>query len=193
MDQKQMEAKIAAQRKTIDVLMDRIEQQNENQSSAMNLLTENHNLEQIIHMKTERLRMQREQLKKSFVNQQKMQTQLLHAQKMQSVGQLAAGIAHEINTPAQFITFNIEFIEDSFQELCKVMDKLLPVLKDEEAPSAASLSAISEELENADWDYLSEEVPKAILQTKEGIARVSSIVVAMKEFSQSGNQTEIDV
>ena len=115
-------------------------------------------------------------------------TRLNSEQKMASIGQLAAGIAHEINTPAQYLGSNINFLGDAFagiDELIRQYDQLLNL--PEISASPESLVNGMDALKNqADWDYLAEEIPRAIEQTKEGIAKISSIVLAMKEFSHPG-------
>ncbi len=119
-----------------------------------------------------------------------LQSQLLHTQKLESVGQLAAGIAHEINTPTQFITSNIEFLEDSFQDLSTLLKKyhkLLTAAKKDGIPSDL-IEKMEALLEDADWEFLAEELPQSIEQTKDGAHRISTIVRAMKEFSHPGSK-----
>lgn len=123
--------------------------------------------------------------KRDELEREKLQSQLLQAQKLESVGQLASGIAHEINTPTQFLGLNIEFLDESFVEIFNMVASIhtetnLLGLEKSVAPK------LNEIIKEADWKYLSEEIPKAIKQSKEGILRVSSIVRAMKEFSHPG-------
>ena len=114
-----------------------------------------------------------------------LQAQLLQAQKLESVGQLAAGIAHEINTPTQYIGDNVRFLKEAFQTL----EGLLTTY--ERCFSAAAKNQLSREtlqeaavtVDKADAPYLLEEIPKAIDQTLEGVGRVAALVNAMKEFS----------
>ena len=123
--------------------------------------------------------------KRTEVERQQMSVQLLHAQKMESIGQLAAGIAHEINTPIQFVGDNTKFLKDSFADLQMLMAKF------REMQSAVADGRCTPELteevqkavESADLDYLTAEIPKAIDQSLEGVQRVAKIVRAMKEFS----------
>ncbi|WP_051305352.1 ATP-binding protein [Desulfogranum mediterraneum] len=116
---------------------------------------------------------------------ERIQAQLLHAQKLESVGQLAAGIAHEINTPTQFIGTNVEFLDDAYKDIKGIIQSLEEIKAAAPAAIAAKIAAV---LEEADWDYLSEEVPAAINQSREGVDRVTNIVRAMKNFSHPGTR-----
>jgi len=121
---------------------------------------------------------------------EKLQVRLLQAQKLESVGQLAAGIAHEINTPSQFISTNIEFLNQAFNETSQLIVTLLGLLASvkNRSVTAEQLNENETILAQLDWDYLKEEIPRAIRQSKEGIHRVTSIVQAMKEFSHPGSK-----
>lgn len=124
---------------------------------------------------------------------EQMQIKLLHTSKLESVGQLSAGIAHEINTPIQFIGTNIDFIRDSFKDISHIVNEVqqfLDLPTDEEDPKQ-KMAPIKTALDKADWDYLCQEIPTALAQTSEGVNRVSSIVLAMKEFSHPGSKEKI--
>ena len=116
--------------------------------------------------------------------------QLFQAQKLESVGQLAAGIAHEINTPAQYVGSNIEFLQEAFEDVGELVGKLMVLLDaaKNNTISPALITELEETLEEVDWQYLSEEIPQTISQSKEGVQRVSKIVRAMKEFSHPGSK-----
>jgi len=114
-----------------------------------------------------------------------LEMQLHLAQRLGSVGQLAAGIAHEINTPIQYIGDNVRFLKDAFQDMNRVLASyqlLLAAAKDNTL-SRETVQNVTATAEHADSDYLLEEIPKAIEQAIEGVNRVSGIVGAMKEFS----------
>ncbi len=114
----------------------------------------------------------------------RMEVQLLHAQKLESIGQLAAGIAHEINTPTQFVGDNTQFLKTAFGELLKLSALMESLIREPgKAIDESQMAELRSTWEAADVDYLKEEIPKAIDQSMEGIQRVSKIVSAMKEFS----------
>lgn len=115
--------------------------------------------------------------------QKQLETKLAHAQKMESIGQLAAGVAHEINTPNQYIGDNIEFLRDS---LSTVRDA---ALKMKEGLDPTQMEKLWQE---ADLDYLLEETPKAVDHALEGVSRVGQIVKAMKDFSHPGTREKTE-
>ncbi|OGV59139.1 MAG: hypothetical protein A2X49_02265 [Lentisphaerae bacterium GWF2_52_8] len=117
----------------------------------------------------------------------RMEMELHQAQKLESIGQLAAGIAHEINTPTQYIGDNLAFLQDSFQSLSKCLD-LLSAIQSEEGASSVLAQKIQDAIPKDDLEFMKEEIPKALNQSIEGIARISEIVLAMKEFSHPGTK-----
>ncbi len=114
---------------------------------------------------------------------------LVQAQKLESIGHLAAGIAHEINTPTQFVGDNVRFLSDSFRDLAAVLDRHRALLLSAKSGTFIPdlIEACEAEAQRVDLDYLTEEVPKAIAQTSEGITRIATIVRAMKEFAHPGS------
>ena len=122
-----------------------------------------------------------------------MEQQLLRGQKLEAVGQLAAGIAHEINTPTQYVGDNIRFLKDSFAAVGTLLSRLGHL--DETATDGKILSAdLHKALEDADADYLLAEIPRAVDQSLEGVDRVAKIVCAMKEFSHPATErTPLDI
>lgn len=123
-----------------------------------------------------------------ITQRQALECQLVQAQKLESIGQLAAGIAHEINTPTQFIGDNLRFLDEAFGDLRPHLQATIcqPVTAGSPDTAGVPLPEPLGHLEKADLEYLAEEVPKAISQSLEGVERVAKIVRSMKEFSHPG-------
>src|SRR5207244_7244271 len=104
------------------------------------------------------------------------QAQLLQSQKLLAIGQLAAGIAHEINTPTQYVSDNASFLQGAFGKLLAVVEAVRPVIAGDAADPAA-LAAARKALAASRLDYLIKQVPRALEQTLEGLDRIKTIVM----------------
>jgi signal transduction histidine kinase len=127
---------------------------------------------------------------RNITERKELEEQIVQSSKMQSIGQLAAGIAHEINTPAQFVGDNTRFLRESFEDLTELTtqyDKLLEAAREDKI-TPELISQTTSAVDEADIEYLQEEIPTAIEQSLEGIGRISRIVLAMKEFSHPGSE-----
>jgi PAS domain S-box-containing protein len=124
-----------------------------------------------------------------------MEAQLRHAQKLESVGHLAAGIAHEVNTPAQYIGDNIRFLQKAFDQLTPLLsqhDQLRRAVQ-QGRDTAALAAGIDLATRDCHLDFLLAETPRAIQQSLEGVNNVTRIVRAMRDFSHPGHGEKIPV
>jgi PAS domain S-box-containing protein len=118
--------------------------------------------------------------------------QLALSRKMEAIGALAAGIAHEINTPMQFISDNTNFIKESFESFSEYLMELnLKLLEDENITIEELQEFNKQKEEELDLNFLMEEIPEAIGQTIEGIERVTKIIKSMKEFSHPSSKDKV--
>lgn len=142
-----------------------------------------------ITARREATRKQRElndQLLMEMKERERMSMELRVAQKLESVGRLAAGLAHEINTPIQYVGDSVHFLRTAFDDLSKLFngyrDALL-LFSGTRTPEATCLADLRELETACDLEFLRIEVPKAFERTLEGAERVAGIVRAMKEFA----------
>ena len=115
----------------------------------------------------------------------RMELELRLSQKLEAVGQLAAGIAHEINTPVQFVGDTIRFLDEAFADLSQLVEAYAGVRDIVAAlgTEAAALEHLAQAEELADLEYLRERVPAALLRARDGIDRVATIVRAIRDFA----------
>ena len=106
----------------------------------------------------------------------RLEMEVMQSQKMESLGTLASGIAHEINTPIQYVGDNVKFAHESFSDLNRVLTDL-----------RAGKGDLETALEEVDWDYVSEEVPRALQEATDGVQAVSRIVSSVKALSHGDN------
>jgi signal transduction histidine kinase len=121
--------------------------------------------------------------------------ELNQAQKLESVGRLAAGVAHEINTPVQFVSDSVHFIRDAVTDLEKLIGHYKAAIAEIAAGgnTAAVQSAVVKAESDSDLPYLLEHLPRAVERSLEGLERVTTIVRSMKEFAHPDRKEMIAV
>lgn len=125
------------------------------------------------------------ELQAEITERKLLENQLVQAQKLESIGQLAAGIAHEINTPIQYIGDSVEFLRSAVTSIDEVLvqyRQMLHALSETDATGTMLAGAKAAE-EAADLDFLHVEIPLAFERALDGVTRVAKIVRAMKEFA----------
>lgn len=122
-----------------------------------------------------------------------IEKKLKHSQKMEAIGQLSAGISHEINTPVQFVGDNLSYILDASKNFIAYHERLENIIQNN------NLNGLVDQINSAkkqfDIKFFEEETPQAIMESIDGIDRIAKIVSAMKIFSHPGkeNMQEVDI
>ena len=125
--------------------------------------------------------------------QKAMERQLAHALKMESLGQLAAGIAHEINTPVQYVGGNLDFLANTFGRLVELLDRLTGAALAQEDGGPRLAEELAALAGDDELRFVLEEAPAAIRESREGLDRVASIVLSMKRFAHPGLESPLPV
>ncbi|WP_442937415.1 GAF domain-containing sensor histidine kinase [Nostoc sp.] len=135
------------------------------------------NLEAEVEQKTQALNQKAQDLEQALQHLQKTQAQLIHTEKMSSLGQLVAGVAHEINNPISFINGNLNHLENYIVDLMS----LLALYQEEFAQPNSKIQAKREEIE---VDFLCQDAIKILQSIKTGSDRISKIVLSLRNFSR---------
>jgi signal transduction histidine kinase len=130
-------------------------------------------------------------------DQRRLENELAQAQKLESVGRLAAGVAHEINTPVQFVSDSVSFVREAMDDLSSIVDRYreLRTATEQGKDVAAAAKAAEEAEDDADLDYILENAPVALDRARDGLSRVAAIVRSMKEFAHPDRKetTQVDL
>ena len=142
-------------------------------------------LDQLVPQRTGELQEANARLREEISQREKMELELRLAQKLEAVGQLAAGIAHEINTPIQYVGDSVHFLKSAFDDLNVLLELYQEVWREfSQTPEGAVWQTRMRDAEDAaDLEYVRIQAPQAFDRTQEGVERVAGIVRAMKEFA----------
>ena len=145
-------------------------------------------LEGVVEERTREFREANSALQAEIKERQSLESQLVQAQKLEGIGQLAAGIAHEINTPIQYVGDSVEFLRSAVTDMEGLLGhyrRALNALVGND-PGGQILGSVKAAEQAIDLDFLHTEIPNAFTRTLDGVERVANIVRAMKEFSFPG-------
>ncbi|VVO75571.1 ATP-binding protein [Pseudomonas fluorescens] len=146
-----------------------------------------HHLEHLVDQRTAQFKQASMALQREIDERKQLESQLVQSEKLASLGQLAAGVAHEINNPIGFISSNLGSLDGYFQQLLSMLDAYQAAGQTLPPEPAAQLQKLRKELE---LDFLLEDIPVLIRESKEGIGRVSQIVKDLKDFSRVDTQQQ---
>ena len=155
-------------------------------------------LERQHHDMQEELIQKNKKLDETLADLQATQSQILQSEKMASIGQLAAGVAHEINNPIGFIGSNLDALADymtdvdqlfvHYQALQKTLQDAKQTLSEEINKQLSTIIQFEEEIE---LDYLKGDIPELLHDCKDGTQRVGKIVADLKSFAHPGNDKQM--
>ncbi len=153
------------------------------------------NLEMRVEERTAELNKALEEVQRSTEDKDRMFEELRTAQRLEAIGQLASGVAHEINTPAQYVGDNLEFLRGATDDQTRLLNKCIAVIDSlpDAAPENQGIQEINNLKEEIDLEFLVEEIPAAVESSREGIQQISSIVRSMKDFSHPGDKEKQSV
>lgn len=133
---------------------------------------------------------------RDITRRKQLALQVQHIQKMESLGVMAAGVAHELNTPLQFLKANLQFLETAFEDVWSLVRGLQELQETKGEDREAAERRMAELLsEAADLDFLGDELPSALAESLNGVARAGAVVTAMREFAcaESGGLQQVDL
>lgn len=141
----------------------------------------------------EDLQRQHAETREAIEELQATQQKLVQAQKLEAIGSMASGIAHEINTPIQYVSDNLQFLQEAMEGYQEIVDKAGSLL--DQLGDSGATDQMAAAKDQVDYDFLVEEAPAAIAQALEGANRVAGIVRAMKDFAHpaDSDKTAVDV
>lgn len=155
------------------------------EEAKTNLETLNHELEERVQERTRELSKENETKATLIAELQQTQAQLVQSEKMASIGQLAAGVAHEINNPMAYISANIEAMGDYVNDMISLNEAYEAALPTEDS---AEKSALEQYKTQIDYDFMIGDLQALISESREGTRRVKKIIEDLREFSHTGDE-----
>jgi two-component system, NtrC family, sensor kinase len=143
-------------------------------------------LEAAVSARTAQLEAANRRLAEELAWRDRVETEIRVSQRLEAVGQLAAGIAHEINNPLQYVGDHLEFVNDATADLLTLVGRLDSCLAGDAAEAVERTAR--DAFESIDVPYMKRELPGALVAIQDGIQRITSIVRAMKELSHPGTR-----
>ena len=157
---------------------------------ALHSVAQLQQLEDAVHQRTAELTRANEALQAEIAERKQLQSQLVQSEKLASIGQLAAGVAHEINNPIGYVFSNFSALE---QYLAKLFDMLASYESAEPSVGSPEVAArLREERERVELGFLREDIPVLLRESKQGITRVRQIVQDLKDFSRVDSSYEFE-
>ena len=144
-------------------------------------------LEDAVRERTRHVTAANDALKAQILERKQLESQLVQSEKLASIGQLAAGVAHEINNPIGYIFSNFGTLEDYLHKLFEILDAYEQAEPDMQPTVAQRLRKMRDRVQ---LDYLKEDVPALMQESREGISRVRAIVQDLKDFSRVDSSQE---
>lgn len=153
-------------------------------AAAERVMTENSAILKLYQKRKRELNAWKNELASKTQLLSRAESELMASQKMESIGRLAAGVTHEINSPIQFVSDSLFFLEQGLQDLFDMIDQIAEAAKEKGASDPVDHALVA-----ADYQYLKEQLPLSVARAEDGISRVADIVRAMKTFSHPDRTT----
>lgn len=145
-------------------------------------------LGQMVERRTRQFKEASVELQREIDERKQLESQLVQSEKLASLGQLAAGVAHEINNPIGFISSNLGCLDGYFKQLQEMLDAYRSA--EEAIASTEVLERLGVLRERVELEFLREDIPLLIKESKDGINRVGQIVKDLKDFSRVDSNQE---